>query len=119
MNFPNFTTRELSGSPALHYAEGPASGPALLLLHGVTRNGRDWENILPELTRHWRVIALDARGHGGSARAASYLLTDYIADTVRFVNEIADSAPLVILGHSLGAMVAAAVAAELPQRVRG
>ena len=114
----NFATRDFRGTPALHFAEGPPAGPVLLLLHGVTRCWRDWEPLLPALTREWRVIALDHRGHGGSGRAESYLVTDYVADAVRFVRgEMA--APIVILGHSLGAMVAAAVAAEVPDVVRG
>lgn len=92
--------------------------PVLLLLHGVTRCGADWEPLLPALAKHWKVIALDQRGHGTSPRAGSYLVTDYIADVVRFVQE-ETAAPVVVFGHSLGAMVAAAVAAELPDRVRG
>jgi pimeloyl-ACP methyl ester carboxylesterase len=94
------------------------AGPVLLLLHGVTRCGADWEPLLPDLAAHWKVIALDQRGHGTSPRAGSYLVTDYIADVVRFMQEeTAD--PVVLFGHSLGAMVAAVVAAELPDRVRG
>ncbi|MCX6858564.1 MAG: alpha/beta fold hydrolase [Verrucomicrobia bacterium] len=103
--------------PSLRYTVSGAGQP-LLLLHGVTRCGGDWEPLLPAPTAGWKVFTLDQRGHGGSARAGSYLVTDYIADVVRFVrDEIA--APLVILGHSLGARVAAGVAAELPQLVRG
>jgi pimeloyl-ACP methyl ester carboxylesterase len=94
------------------------SGPVLLLLHGVTRCGADWEPLLPALAAHGKVIALDQRGHGTSPRAGSYLVTDYIADALRFVQEeTAD--PIMLFGHSLGAMVAAVVAAELPDRVRG
>ena len=94
------------------------AGPVLLLLHGVTRCGADWEPLLPALAAHWKVIALDQRGHGTSPRAGSYIVTDYIADALRFVQEeTAD--PVVIFGHSLGAMVTAVVAAELPDRVRG
>jgi pimeloyl-ACP methyl ester carboxylesterase len=90
----------------------------LLLLHGVTRCGADWEPLLPALAEDWSVVALDQRGHGGSPRADGYLVTDYVADAVRLVREeVAES--VVIFGHSLGAMVAAAVAAELPDRVRG
>ena len=88
------------------------------MLHGVTRCGADWEPLLPNISAHWKVIALDQRGHGTSPRAGSYLVTDYIADVVRFVQE-ETSAPVVLFGHSLGAMVAAVVAAELPDRVRG
>lgn len=93
------------------------AGPQLLLLHGVTRWGEDWQPLLPALAEYWSAIALDQRGHGGSPRAASYLVADYVADAVRFVREEID-APLVLFGHSLGAMVAAAVAAEVPDRVR-
>ena len=110
----SFTTRVFEGTPALRYAEGPAAGPTLLLLHGVTRCWRDWEPLLPALAREWHVIALDHRGHGGSERSASYRVMDYISDAVRFVRKEMTE-PLVILGHSLGAMVAAAVAAEVPQ----
>jgi len=77
----------------------------------------DWEPLIPALTDHWTVIALDQRGHGGSPRSESYLVTDYVADALRFVrDETVES--VVIFGHSLGAMVAAVVAAELPYRVR-
>ncbi|MDH4453884.1 MAG: alpha/beta hydrolase [Verrucomicrobiota bacterium] len=94
------------------------AGPVLLLLHGVTRCGADWEPLFAALAKDWTIIALDQRGHGTSPRAGSYLVTDYVADALRFVQEeTAD--PVVIFGHSLGAMVAAAVAAELPARVRG
>ncbi len=114
-----FKTKDFRGQPALRYAEGDAADkPPLLLLHGVTRCWRDWEPLLPVLNSSRRVIALDHRGHGGSERAASYRVTDYVADAVRIVrDEIA--APLVVFGHSLGALVAAAVAAEVPQFVSG
>ncbi len=94
------------------------SGPLLLLLHGVTRCGSDWEPLLPALAANWKVIALDQRGHGDSPREGNYFVADYVADAVRMVRDELET-PLVIFGHSLGAMVAAAVAAELPQRVRG
>ena len=94
------------------------SGPVLLLLHGVTRCGADWKPLFPALKEDWTAIALDQRGHGGSPRGNRYLVSDYVADAVRFVrDEAAES--VIIFGHSLGAMVAAAVAAELPDRVRG
>ncbi|MBI3879173.1 MAG: alpha/beta hydrolase [Verrucomicrobia bacterium] len=114
----NFAEHRTSSAPALRFIGDDAPRPTLLLLHGVTRCAEDFQPIFAALTPHWRIIALDHRGHGGSERAASYLVTDFVADAVRFVrDELA--APLFILGHSLGAMVAAAVAAELPQLVRG
>ena len=110
--------RNTNSQPKLHYVELGGEGPTLVLLHGVTRCGKDWEPLLPGLIDAWRVVAFDQRGHGGSERADSYLVTDYVDDVVRWIrDELAG--PLIVFGHSLGAMVAAAVAAELPHRVRG
>jgi pimeloyl-ACP methyl ester carboxylesterase len=100
------------GAPTLHYVEGPRAGPALLLLHGVTRNWRDWEPLLPELMREWHVFALDHRGHGRSGRAGDgYLVADYCHDAAAFVRATF-SEPVTVAGHSLGAMVALSLAAE-------
>lgn len=108
--------------PSLHFlplrSVQQGSGPTLLLLHGVTRCGADWAPLLPALSAQWNVVAVDQRGHGESSRGKSYLVTDYVSDAVRLVRDELPT-PLVIFGHSLGAMVAAAVAAELPQGVRG
>lgn len=97
---------------------GVSSGPPLLLLHGLTRGHGDWSPLLPRLALRWRLIAVDHRGHGCSARAERYLVNDYAADAVRLVRDEIGG-PVVILGHSLGAMVAAAVAAALPDMVQG
>ena len=105
-------------NPHLFRSIERGAGPTLLLLHGVTRCGEDWQPLMSALGARWKVIALDQRGHGESPRGGGYLVADYVADAVRLIrDELAT--PLVIFGHSLGAMVAAAVAAELPQQVRG
>lgn len=113
-----YTEHRSSGSPSLRFIQSDSPRPTLLLLHGVTRCAEDFKPIFDLLAPHWRIVALDHRGHGGSERAASYLVADFAADAVRFVREEI-AAPVCIFGHSLGAMVAAAVAAELPQLVCG
>mgnify|MGYP002640008840 FL=1 len=105
-------------NPLLFRSIERGAGPTLLLLHGVTRCGEDWQPLMSALGARWKVIALDQRGHGDSPRGGDYFVAEHVADAVRLVrDELAT--PLVIFGHSLGAMVAAAVAAELPQQVRG
>lgn len=96
---------------AHHTFDGPPGARTLLLLHGVTRCWRDWEPLLPELTREWRVIALDHAGHGGSERANSYRVADYTRTVADFVRESFREPP-VVFGHSLGAMVALGIAAK-------
>lgn len=108
-----------SGDLPLHFASGPPSGPPLVLLHGVTRRWQEFVTLLPALTLRWRVYALDFRGHGRSGRTpGKYHVVDYIRDAVAFLRQQLKE-PAVVYGHSLGAMVAAAAAAEAPALVRG
>ena len=113
------TERDFTGSEVkLHHAEGPRSGPPLLLIHGVTRRWQDFVTLLPALTLRHHVLAIDQRGHGKSSRAGGrYHVVDYIRDAVDFLRS-AISEPTIVYGHSLGAMVAAGAAAEAPDRVR-
>jgi pimeloyl-ACP methyl ester carboxylesterase len=101
----------------LNLATGPSAGPPLLLLHGVARRWQDYVTLVPTLATRSQVMALDFRGHGRSSRATSYRVLDYVRDAVAVVSR-STAEPVVVYGHSLGAMVAVAVAAELPERVR-
>jgi pimeloyl-ACP methyl ester carboxylesterase len=90
----------------------------MLFLHGVTRDHRDWQGVMPAFQEQWQVIGLDMRGHGKSARVpGQYFVTDYVEDVVAFVEEVFVG-PGVLFGHSLGAMVACSVAARCPQQVK-
>lgn len=115
------TERTVRSSPAgtLNVSTGPASGPSLILLHGVTRRWQDYAPLLPALTLRWQVHALDFRGHGKSGRASegAYRVADYVADAAALLRDVGE--PAVVYGHSLGAMVAAGVAAAEPGLVRG
>jgi pimeloyl-ACP methyl ester carboxylesterase len=92
--------------------DGPPGARTLLLLHGVTRDWSDWEPLLPELSRDWRVVAVDHCGHGDSPRTpGEYRVTDYARHTAEFVRATFAEPP-VVCGHSLGAMVALSLAAD-------
>jgi pimeloyl-ACP methyl ester carboxylesterase len=103
---------------ALQVAAGPGHGPPLVLLHGVLRSWRDWAGVWPALVPRWQVLAVDHRGHGGSDRCPGrYFVRDYADDLARLVRHHLPEG-VVLFGHSLGALVAAAVAADCPERVR-
>jgi pimeloyl-ACP methyl ester carboxylesterase len=106
-----------AGDVTLNVAEGPANGPPLVLLHGVSRRWQDWVPLLPTLAARFHVYALDFRGHGASGRATQYHVIDYVRDAVAFVDHLGGK-PAIVYGHSLGAMVALAVGAERADRVR-
>ncbi|WP_024927457.1 MULTISPECIES: alpha/beta fold hydrolase [unclassified Mesorhizobium] len=101
----------------LSYVEmGAADGEPVLLLHGYTDNSRTWSMLAPLLTGR-RLIALDLRGHGGSAAPACCYGIDSLANDVNGFMEAMHIDKADIVGHSLGSMTAATLAAYYPERV--
>lgn len=111
--------RTLKGEPPLAYYDSGAAATgefAIMLIHGSMSRSEDWENIFPRLATRYRTVSYDQRGHGKSGRATAYSLRDYGADAARMVRDVV-SAPVVVIGHSLGALCAIAAAAEQPAEV--
>jgi pimeloyl-ACP methyl ester carboxylesterase len=102
----------------INYAEGPAHGPPLLLLHGLGRRWQVFLPVIPALSLRWHIFLPDLRGHGKSSRVArGYRGSQYAEDIVRFLRERI-SGPAVIFGHSLGGMVGMWIASHHPELVR-
>ena len=107
-----------TGEVQLNYAEGPAHGPPLVLLHGLGRRWQVFLPLIPALSLRWHIFAPDLRGHGKSSRVArGYHGPQYSDDIARLLRERV-SAPAVLFGHSLGGMLAMRVASHHPELVR-
>lgn len=108
----------------LHVRELAPGGPAtVLLLHGLTDSGECWAGVVPRWRdRGWRLVAPDHRGHGESPRWDDALLArrpgDVMTDEALAVLAGLPG-PTALVGHSMGAAVAVAVAARAPERVAG
>jgi pimeloyl-ACP methyl ester carboxylesterase len=104
----------------LQYAEqGSASGIPVVFLHGVTDSWRSFEPVFEYLPDTLRLLALTQRGHGGSSKPdAGYGYRDMADDVRAFMDALALPAAVVV-GHSMGSMVAQRFAADHPDRVAG
>lgn len=104
----------------LHYRDR-GEGPLLVLLHANPGDSRDFDPIVPELARRYRVLALDWPGYGLSqmpdAPGRASFLTFYEA-LREFVAALA-LAPALFVGNSVGGNAAARLAIEAPGCVRG
>lgn len=111
-------TTEVSGA-ALHYAEGPANGPALLLIHGQMVDWSNYLPALPELAQHYHVFAVDCYGHGESARVPEqYTNVAMGRDLALFLRTVVGG-PAYVSGNSSGGLLAITIALEAPDLVRG
>ena len=104
-----------TGEVVLNYAEGPDNGPPLLLIHGFTRWWKDFQPIIPELSKNYHVFALDLRGHGKSGRVKGhYTLRDYSRDITALLENLIQR-PVILFGHSLGGWISLMVASKEPE----
>lgn len=101
-------------------AWGDPGRPPLLALHGWLDNAASFARLAPLLAAHRHVIALDLPGHGHSDHLPPAASAYHYLDYVRAVLAAADALALrrfALLGHSLGAGIAALVGAAMPARV--
>ena len=89
----------------------------MLLLHGWTCDGADWSWLAADLAIDHRVVILDMRGHGRSTQTVDPYGAQVLAeDIARVLRNLAiDRA--VVVGHSMGAIVASTLAVEFPNMV--
>lgn len=105
--------------PAQEAAKRKAS--PLLLAHGWMDIGASFQRFVDALSVEREIIALDWRGFGGSRAAQptdTYWFYDYYADLDAIIDHIWPSAPIDLLGHSMGGNVAMIYAGTCPTRIR-
>jgi len=88
-------------------------GPPLVLLHGIMLTSALWVHQLRDLADHHRVIAIDLRGHGQSLPGSAGSGLQLLASDVRTVLQTLGVEHAVVVGHSMGGMVALQMATDL------
>src|SRR6187402_1723305 len=106
-------------APLLHVAADRGSGPVVVLLHGIASSSVTFENVIPLLEPTHRVIALDLLGFGESPAPpdAEYTLGEHAACVARTLRSLGIRGPVVLVGHSMGALIATRFAARYRGRV--
>ena len=116
---PDGTFIDIDGN-RIHYVDrGRKGAPAMLLIHGLGGQMRNFaEPLLEDLERDYRLVLVDRPGSGWSKRAngASSSLWQQAAVMARFIEALGLDRPIVV-GHSLGGALALTLAAEHPHAV--
>ena len=106
---------EVSG-PLQPEAGGRQGAATLVLVHGLGLSQQTWHYQRRALESRYRVVSYDHRGHGRSGRAASgdYSMAALGRDLGSVVAACAPNGPLVLIGHSMGAMAILAAVSSAP-----
>jgi pimeloyl-ACP methyl ester carboxylesterase len=103
------------------FADPWKSSETILIQHGFARHASFWYHWIPALSRHYRIIRRDARGHGLSSYPLPSSSYDYTLDTI--TDEIIDTLDQLglqkvhFLGESTSGMIGEAMAAKYPERL--
>ncbi|MDQ6662503.1 MAG: alpha/beta hydrolase [Chloroflexota bacterium] len=101
----------------LHIVQWGEQGPPVVCVHGLTANAFYFQALADNLASDHRVIAYDLRGRGDSDRPEQgYSVPIHAADLAGLINELNLEHP-VLVGHSLGAMIALYFAAHYPDKI--
>ncbi|MER5809057.1 alpha/beta hydrolase [Streptomyces sp. NPDC002033] len=94
------------------------SGPPVVLLHGLAGHAGEWDTLARNLSRRYRVVAVDQRGHGASERRPGDVSrAAYVADVVAVIRQLDLRRPALV-GQSLGGHTAMLTAAAHPDLLR-
>lgn len=97
---------------------GPADAPVVFMLHGWMDSSATFQFLVEALKQEWHVIAPDWRGYGQSEwLGRPYWFPDYYGDLEVLVQHYSPERPARLVGHSMGANIAAIYASARPQRV--
>jgi len=110
------------GDVSLAVSEAGGGDRHLLLVHGFTGAKEDFGEVIDRLgDAGWHTVAPDLRGHGGSTQPVSedaYSLERFADDVWALADALGGQEPFVLLGHSMGGMIAQVAAARRPERLR-
>jgi len=108
------------GTTFVREVEGPPGAPTVVLLHGlVASGGLNWFQVFGPLGRHFRVLAIDHRGHGRGIRSRKRFTLADCADDVAALLDVEGIDSAIAVGYSMGGPIAQLLWRRHPDKVSG
>ncbi|OIK11367.1 alpha/beta hydrolase [Bacillus sp. MUM 116] len=95
------------------------NGTPIILLHGFCGSSRYWEEVIPSLTKNYRIIAPDLPGHGETSVFKDSESIELFADVIKEFLDNLKIDKITMFGHSLGGYIALAFAEKFSERLNG
>ncbi|MFW9848589.1 MAG: alpha/beta fold hydrolase [Candidatus Thorarchaeota archaeon] len=110
---------ETEGTKIAYQLSGNERGPKLILIHGLYVNSDCWKYQLPWFERDYHILRFDLHGHGRSLITGNRItIRNYVNDMSILLKHLGWDKDLIVVGHSLGGMVAQVYAHENQDKIR-
>lgn len=107
------------GTAFVRMADGPRGAPTVLLVHGLLATADlNWSLAIPALASRFRVVAPDLRGHGRGMPTRQFAAAE-CADDLAAIVEALELGPVIVVGYSLGGLIAQLFVRRHPELVAG
>ncbi|MEW5807363.1 MAG: alpha/beta hydrolase [Acidobacteriota bacterium] len=118
---PDLFLKRIVQNKLFHLEEGPKGGKPILLIHGITGSHRYWNTIRKKLAKNNHLIIPDLLGFGYSPKPYIHYSVDIFRDSLRslLLSKNLEHHRIILIGHSLGTIIAAEYAAAYPGQVAG
>ncbi|MFS4096879.1 alpha/beta fold hydrolase [Streptomyces sp. AF1A] len=112
-----FTSRHVQANGIRQHVVIGGDGPPLLLVHGWPENWYAWRMVMPELARHYTVVAVDQRGIGLTDKPEKGYDTGTLARDLVALMDALGHRRFAVAGHDTGMIIGYAMAADHPERI--
>lgn len=102
-----------NGISLASYQAGDPAAPTMLLLHALGEQSASWDSVVPRFVAGFHVVMLDLRGHGASDWPGTYSFELMRDDVIEVLDDLALH-NIILVGHSMGGMVAYLLAQARP-----
>lgn len=109
--------RTMGDGVEIQFAVWERMAETILCVHGISANCRCWDTMAKALAPRYRIIAMDLRGRGLSEKPPAGYSIAYHCQDIRVLLENLGVERAIIIGHSLGALIAIAFGAQYPEKV--
>ncbi len=113
-----FPVKKLAGSPEIAYIDVGSGAETLVLIHGLASNAGFWRYVIPELSKKYRVIAVDLPGYGKSGKRGFTVSLAFYADQIARLSEELKLGKFTPVGHSMGGQISMHLALRHPEKVK-
>lgn len=109
----------MAGDTALHVADSGRGERCVVLVHGYLESMYVWDDFVPLLTPHVRVVTVDVPGHGVSQVLGEVHTMEMMADVLHGMLDALGIGRATFVGHSMGGYISLAFCAKYPERMDG
>ncbi|WXG47374.1 MAG: alpha/beta hydrolase [Candidatus Atabeyarchaeum deiterrae] len=103
----------LKDGTKIFYKEEGSGAPPLVLLHGWSMNSFVWQNQITYLSKYYRVITPDLKGHGASDKPqARYTVREFLDESNQLFDKLLSKERFVLCGHSMGGFISLSYATD-------